>query len=275
MKCAVEPYAAVVQPHSIFSREGLFYYLYDSGLYLHVGAKLIVKLTPILTAREITKTFGSEANILKGISLELLENSFTVMLGPSGSGKTTLLNVLSGLLKPTSGSVRCSGIEITTLSEGKLAEWKRGSVGNIFQNYLLLGNLTARENIEIGVAPNSASLPIDRLTRILEIDTLLDKFPAQLSGGQQQRVAIARAVIKKPDILFCDEATGALDEANSKKVIGLLHSLKSTFGITVLFVTHNLQIAETADRIITIKDGVVHHDRLNGNPISATDMAWE
>lgn len=110
---------------------------------------------------------------------------------------------------------------------------------------------------------------------ILEIDHLLDAFPAQLSGGQQQRVAIARAVIKKPDILFCDEATGALDEANSKKVVALLHSMKSTFGITILFVTHNLQIAETANRIITIKDGLIYHDRLNEHPISANDMVWE
>lgn len=132
---------------------------------MHVGAKPIANPTPILTAREITKTFGDEANILKGISLELLENSFTVMLDPSGSGKTTLLNVLCGLLKLTAGSVWRGGKEILNLSEGKLAEWKRSSVGNIFQNYLLLSNLTARENIEIGVAPNSDPLPIDLYIR--------------------------------------------------------------------------------------------------------------
>ncbi len=232
-------------------------------------------MKPIIKAEKITKIFNNKEEVLKGISLEIEADSFTVMLGPSGSGKTTLLNVLSGLLKPTSGKVWCGETEITGLSEGKLAGWKRSRTGNIFQNYLLLNNLTARENIEIGMAPGSDPLPFNRLTHILEIDTLLNKFPAQLSGGQQQRVAIARAVIKKPDILFCDEATGALDEANSKKVVELLHSLRTTFGLTVLFVTHNLQIAETADRVITIKDGLLYHDRLNENPISASDMVWE
>lgn len=232
-------------------------------------------MKPILSAENIIKSFGNKEHILKGITLEIKENSFTVMLGPSGSGKTTLLNVLSGLLKPTSGIVCWKETNILTLSEGQLADLKRSDVGHIFQNYLLLSNLTVRENIEIGIAPRSTPLPFDELTRLLEIDTLLDQFPGQLSGGQQQRVAIARAVIKKPSLLFCDEATGALDEANSKKVVALLQNLQATYGLTILFVTHNLQIAETADRIITIKDGLIHHDRFNKNPISAYDMVWE
>lgn len=229
----------------------------------------------ILKAEEITKVFENKEKVLKGINLEIESNSFIVMLGPSGSGKTTLLNILSGLLKPTKGKVWFGEKEVSNLSESSLADWKRSKTGNIFQNYLLLNNLTARENIEIGINPDSSSLPFDKLSHMLEMDNLLDKFPAQLSGGQQQRVAIARAVIKKPDILFCDEATGALDEANSKKVVELLHNLKSEFGITVLFVTHNLKIAETADRVIKIKDGLIYYDRVNKNPISANDMIWE
>jgi putative ABC transport system ATP-binding protein len=139
---------------------------------------------------------------------------------------------------------------------------------------MLLSNLTAEENIKIGIAPGKTPLDFNRLTRMLEIDSVLDKFPAQLSGGQQQRVSIARAVIKAPRLLFCDEATGALDEANSKKVVELLHMLKSAFGVTVLFVTHNAQIARTADRVLTMKNGLLAGDMTNENPISAAGMVW-
>lgn len=229
----------------------------------------------VLRAENITKKFRDGEEVLKGVSLALQEDCFTVMLGHSGSGKTTLLNVLSGMLTPTSGEVYFNNTSITGLCRSKLSDWKRSAIGNIFQNYLLLSNLTARENIQVGINPDATPLPFDRLTDILEIGDLLEKFPAQLSGGQQQRVAIARAVIKKPEILFCDEATGALDESNSKKVVSLLHSLKAEFGICVLFVTHNLQIAETADRVITIKDGLVCGDRRNEHPISALEMVWE
>lgn len=230
-------------------------------------------MTFILKADSITKTFGAE-KVINGITLEIEENTFSVLLGPSGSGKSTLLNILSGLLKPASGAVYHRGKEITVLPEEELAEWKRSFTGNIFQNYLLLNNLNVRENIEIGMNRRGEALDFRQLTEILEIDQLLDKFPAHLSGGQQQRVAIARAVIKKPDILFCDEATGSLDESNSKKVVSLLHSLQRAFGITVLFVTHNLQIAETADRIITMKDGRIFQDRHQENPIRPEEMVW-
>jgi putative ABC transport system ATP-binding protein len=231
-------------------------------------------LSSILIADNITREFNNHEVVLHNVSLTIEENTFTAILGPSGSGKTTLLNVMSGLLKPTSGKVLYRDKNISKMSEGQLADWKRTSVGNVFQNYLLLNNLTARENILIGIAPSSTPLPFDRLTRMLGIDAILDKFPAQLSGGQQQRVAIARAVIKNPSVLFCDEATGSLDEANGKKVVELLHLIKSSFGITILFTTHNLQIAETANRVITIKDGLLFNDKINENPISASDMAW-
>lgn len=230
-------------------------------------------MTFILKADSITKTFAKE-KVINGITLEIEENTFSVLLGPSGSGKSTLLNILSGLLTPSSGTVSHRGKDITALSEEKLAEWKRSFTGNIFQNYLLLNNLNVRENIEIGINKGRDALDFCQLTEILEIDHLLDKFPANLSGGQQQRVAIARAVIKKPDILFCDEATGSLDEANSKKVVSLLRSLQRAFGITVLFVTHNMQIAETADRIITIKDGRIYKDRHQEDPIQPEEMVW-
>ena len=231
-------------------------------------------MSSILKVENVTKGFSNNEEILHGISLNVEEGTFTVILGPSGSGKTTLLNMMSGLLKPTSGKILYKDTHIAKISENQLADWRRSEIGNIFQNYLLLNNLTAKENILIGIAPSSTPLPFEQLTRLLEIDTILEKFPAQLSGGQQQRVAIARAVIKKPKLLFCDEATGSLDEANSKKVVGLLHTFKSEFGITILFTTHNHQIAETADRVITIKDGLLFHDKLNKNPIAASEMVW-
>lgn len=228
----------------------------------------------LLRAENVKKQFGKE-EILKGISLEVREKTFTVILGPSGSGKSTFLNTLSGLMPPNEGKVWFREKEITGMREKELAEWKRKSIGYVFQNYMLLNRLTVRENIEVGLYPGQESLDLQELVQTLEIDGLLDKFPGQLSGGQKQRVAIARAVIKRPEILFCDEATGALDEANSKKVVVLLCELKQKFGIAILFVTHNLQIAQTADRVITIKDGLLHKDRINENPIPASEMVWE
>ena len=227
----------------------------------------------ILKAESITKYFGKE-KVVKGISLTIYEDTFTAIVGPSGSGKSTLLNVLSGMMRPTNGTVRYGEELISAYSEGQLATWRRAEVGSVFQNYLLLDNLNAEENIKIGISPNKTSLSFDRLTHILQIDDILNKFPGQLSGGQQQRVAIARAVIKSPRLLFCDEATGSLDEAKSKKVVELLHRLKSTFGVTILFTTHNQQIAKTADRILTMKDGLIYNDIINENPISAGDMVW-
>lgn len=227
----------------------------------------------ILSADNIEKQFDKE-KVLKGISLSVFENTFTAILGPSGSGKSTLLSILSGQIRPTSGNVHYADEIISAFSEVKMAEWKRSSIGYVFQNYLLLNNLTAEENIKIGINPKKTPISFDRLIRTLEIEDILNKFPAQLSGGQQQRVSIARAVIKCPSLLFCDEATGSLDEANSKKVIELLHEMKNTYGLTILFTTHNKEIAETADRVLTIKDGLLYSDVINKNPLLPCDMVW-
>lgn len=227
----------------------------------------------LLQAENITKSFEQE-EVLKGISLDIEENTFTAVLGPSGSGKSTMLNVISGLMRPTSGIVKCDGKVVSEYSEAQLAEWKRNEVGHVFQNYLLLENLTVEENIKVGISHAKASFSFDRLVKILELENHLKHFPAQLSGGQQQRVAIARAVIKCPKLIFCDEATGALDEKNSKKVVELLHTIKRELGVTILFTTHNHQIAQTADRVITIKDGRLYKDIINTAPIAANEMVW-
>lgn len=231
-------------------------------------------MTTVLQATGIRKNYNGREEILKGVNIELYENSFTAVLGPSGSGKTTLLNILSGLLKPTEGCVKIDGKDITKSDGAQLARLKRKDFGYIFQNYLLLGNLTAEENIRIGAPDRDGALCIDRLTEILDIKSVLRKFPSQLSGGEQQRVAIARAVIKKPRLLFCDEATGALDEENSRKVVGLLLSVKAAFGIAVIFITHNLSIARTSDRVIMMKNGLIVSDEENKDRITADQMVW-
>lgn len=230
-------------------------------------------MNTILTSENLTKCFGKE-QVLRGVDLSIEEGTFTAILGPSGSGKSTLLNILSGLNAPTSGKVFHREKEVSGLKEAELAMWKRQFVGHVFQNYLLLNNLTAEENIKIGMVPNKEGISFDRLTDMLDIGSVLKKFPSQLSGGQQQRVAIARAVIKCPELLFCDEATGALDFKNGKKVVSLLHMLKDTFGITVLFTTHNQEIAKTAQRILTIQDGVIVKDKTNETPVLPEEMVW-
>lgn len=227
----------------------------------------------ILTCDNLQKDFGEE-RIIKGITLAVMPDTFTAVLGPSGSGKSTFLNMLSGLIRPSGGTIRHRGELVSGLPERQLADWKRRYIGHVFQNYLLLNNLTAEENIRIGLSPGSTPLSFDRIIRILELEDSLKKFPAQLSGGEQQRVAIARAVIKRPDILFCDEATGSLDEANSKKVVKLLHEIKNMFSVTILFTTHNQQIAKTADRVLSIRDGLLCQDRINREPIPADEMEW-
>ncbi|UNK17310.1 ABC transporter ATP-binding protein [Paenibacillus sp. N3/727] len=229
----------------------------------------------MIRAEKIIKKFNNNETVLKGIDLSISSNSFTVILGQSGSGKSTLLNVLSGLLRPTSGKVFYNDIDITKLSKRELSNLKRNELSIIFQNYLLLADLTAEENIKIGMSPQKVDLSYNEITKILGIEDILSKFPSQLSGGQQQRVAIARAIIKKPHVLFCDEATGSLDEENSKIVVALLHEIKKRYGVTVIFTTHNLKIAETADRVITVKDGAVYKDIWNETPLSANEIDWE
>ncbi|AZS14258.1 ABC transporter ATP-binding protein [Paenibacillus lutimineralis] len=228
----------------------------------------------IIRTEKITKKFNNNETVLKGIDLSFYLNSFNAIIGASGSGKSTLLNIIAGLLRPTSGKVFYQDLEVTSFSDTQLSKFKKYKISTVFQNYLLLPNLTVAENIRIGISESNKALPFSEITEMLGIDDILSKFPSQLSGGQQQRVSIARAIIKNPKILFCDEATGALDEENSIRVLKLLHLIKKHYGITIIFVTHNLKIADTAERIITMKDGIVHNDMWNENPISADEIKW-
>ncbi len=228
----------------------------------------------ILKAANISKSFISEGKVLKNIDVEFKSNTFTAVLGPSGSGKSTLLNVCAGLMKMDSGELIYNGTTLQYNNNKQMCDWKRNKIGVIFQNYLLISDLTVRENIELGRSPKQGNLPLNELTKTLGIYEQLEKYPGELSGGQQQRVSIARAVIKKPEILFCDEATGALDELNSKQVVALLHEIKEQYHTSIIFITHNAMIAHTAERIITMKDGTITEDIINQNPISAYDMEW-
>lgn len=226
----------------------------------------------LIEVKGISKSYSVQENVLKKIDLGIEGNTFNVLLGQSGSGKSTLLNIMSGLLLPTSGATLIDNTDINHLNEKKLADIRRNRISNIYQDYMLLSELTVRENIELGKGKDN--IPLAELADSLGISDLLNKYPSQLSGGQRQRAAIARAVIKKPEVLFCDEATGALDEENSRQVVKLLHDLKDKYGITVVFATHNLKISMTADRVITLKDGRIEKDEINLNPKSPMDIDW-
>lgn len=225
-----------------------------------------------IVVENVSKIYSNKEQVLKNVSVVFQKNTFNVLLGQSGSGKSTLLNIMSGLLHPSQGEVYVDGDVINRLGEKELAFIRRNKISNIYQNYMLLSELTVRENIELG--KGDKSLDFNEIAQVLGIEKIVDKYPSQLSGGQRQRVAIARAVIKKPEILFCDEATGALDEENSKQVVKLLHDMKEKYGISIIFATHNLKIAKTADRIITIKDGTIVNDYINKVPMSPLEINW-
>lgn len=228
----------------------------------------------ILQVRNLSKLYNENETALKDVSIDFKRGTFTTIVGPSGSGKSTLLNIIAGLLTPSSGKVFFEGEEITKYNSEKLASYRRNDVSHIFQEYNLLDDLTVKENILLGMNDKSQAKNLNNLMKELGIIAFQDKFPNQLSGGQQQRVSIARAMIKNPKIIFCDEATGALDEANSKKVVSLLCEIQKKYKTTIIFITHNNEIAKTSERIITMKNSKISSDYINTNRIDASEMKW-
>lgn len=200
---------------------------------------------------------------LRDGNLSINEKEICVIIGPSGSGKSTLLNVIGGLDNLDSGKLTVAGEDISSMKTDALTDYRRKSVGFVFQYYNLINDLTVKENIEIVSDISSDTLDIDRVMKALEIDSLKDRFPKELSGGQQQRVAIARALIKNPKILLCDEPTGALDSKMSVEVLKFIGKINEEFHTLVIMVTHNEKICEIADRIIKIKDGKVVENYIN------------
>lgn len=225
----------------------------------------------------IKKHFGegdSRVDVLKGIDLELEKGEFCVLLGPSGSGKSTLLNIIGGIDYADSGYISVDGEMIEDMNEKELTNYRRKHLGYVFQMYNLIPNLTVRENIEVGAFLSDNPLDVDDLLRTLGLYEHQHKLPNQLSGGQQQRTAIGRAIVKNPDVLMCDEPTGALDYNTSKEILKLIEDVNKKYGNTVIMVTHNDAIRYMADRVVKLRDGVIRSNVLNEKKISATELDW-
>lgn len=230
-----------------------------------------------LEIKGIKKSFGtgdSRVNVLKGLDLEIERGEFCVLLGPSGSGKSTLLNIIGGIDGADEGSITIDGEQLEDMTEKKLSLYRRKHLGYIFQMYNLIPNLTLRENIEVGAYLSDRPLDVDELMHTLGIYEHQNKLPNQLSGGQQQRTAIGRAIIKNPDILLCDEPTGALDYKTSKEILKLIETVNQKFGNTVILVTHNDAIRHMADQVIKLHDGQIRHNDKNEQKIPAVDLDW-
>ncbi len=225
----------------------------------------------------IKKSYGNGDNatlVLKGIDLGLERGEFCVLLGPSGSGKSTLLNIIGGIDSMDSGTITIDGELMNQMKEKQLTRYRRTHLGYVFQSYNLIPNLTVRENIEVGAYLSKDPLPVDELLHVLGLYDHRNKLPNQLSGGQQQRTAIGRAVVKKPDILLCDEPTGALDYTTSKEILKLIETVNQTYKSTVIMVTHNDALKHMADRVISLKDGEITNNYLNENKLPAEELEW-
>lgn len=225
----------------------------------------------------LKKSFGSgdtKQDVLKGLDFTVAKGEFCVLLGPSGSGKSTLLNILGGIDNADSGEIYIDGDKLADMNEKSLTRYRRKHLGYVFQMYNLIPNLNVKENIETGAYLSDAPLDIDELLKILGLYEHRHKLPNQLSGGQQQRVSIGRAIVKNPDILLCDEPTGALDYNTSKEILKLIEDVNVKYGNTIIMVTHNEAIKEMADHVIKLRDGKIRHDIINTEKISAADLEW-
>ena len=230
-----------------------------------------------LEIKGIKKSFGtgdSRVNVLKGLDLEIERGEYCVLLGPSGSGKSTLLNIIGGIDGADEGSITIDGEQLENMTEKKLSLYRRKHLGYIFQMYNLIPNLTLRENIEIGAYLSNRPLDVDELLHTLGLYEHQRKLPNQLSGGQQQRTAIGRAIVKNPDILLCDEPTGALDYNTSKEILKLIETVNHKYGNTIVMVTHNDAIKDMADRVVKLRDGMIRKNYQNEQKIPAADLEW-
>lgn len=230
-----------------------------------------------LEVKKLKKSFGQGENsveVLKEIDFNVAKGEICVMLGPSGSGKSTLLNIIGDIDNGDEGYVAINGEKTSNMSEGELTNYRRKHLGYIFQMYNLIPNLNVKENIEVGAYLSDNPLDIDELLNALGLYEHRNKLPNQLSGGQQQRTAIGRAIVKNPDILLCDEPTGALDYNTSKDILQLIEDVNKKYGNTIIIVTHNDAIKNMADKIIKLKDGQIRKIVENENKISAKDLDW-
>ncbi|MGO1453460.1 MAG: ABC transporter ATP-binding protein [Alkalibacterium gilvum] len=234
-------------------------------------------MTAYISVKDEIKRYTSGETVVvanDGITFDIEKNEFAVIVGPSGAGKTTVLNILGGMDSADEGNVIIDGTNIVGFKEKQLTEYRRKDVGFIFQNYNLIPNLTAKENVELTAEISPNALDAEDILISVGLEDRMNNFPAQLSGGEQQRVAIARALAKQPKLLLCDEPTGALDFETGKKVLDLLSRSKEEFGATVVVITHNRAIAPMADRVIDIKNAKVKEITLNDKPQSVDSIEW-
>ncbi len=226
---------------------------------------------------DLEKSFGcgeTKQDVLRGMNFSVAKGEFCVLLGPSGSGKSTLLNIIGGIDGADSGYISINGDKLEELGEKKLTQYRRKHLGYVFQQYNLIGNLNVKENIEVGAYLSDNPLDIDELLNTLGLYKHRHKLPNQLSGGQQQRVSIGRAIVKNPDILLCDEPTGALDYATSKEILKLIEEINQKYKNTIIMVTHNEAIKDMADHVIKLRDGKVRKSIINTEKISAAELEW-
>ena len=230
-----------------------------------------------LEIKNIKKHFGegeSRVEVLKGIDIEIEKGEFCVLLGPSGSGKSTLLNIIGGIDAADEGYISVNGEKTADMNEKALTLYRRKHLGYIFQMYNLIPNLNIKENIEVGAYLSDNPLDVDDLLKTLGLYEHRHKLPNQLSGGQQQRTAIGRAIVKNPDILLCDEPTGALDYNTSKEILQLIEDVNKKYGNTIIMVTHNDAIKQMADRVVKLRDGMIRKNYLNETKLTAAELDW-
>ena len=231
----------------------------------------------VFQARGLTKVYHMgevEVHALRGVDLDLVEHELVVLLGPSGSGKSTLLNILGGLDVPTSGTVQYRDHDLGAATEAELTEYRRDHVGFVFQFYNLIPSLTARENVALVTDLVERSMPPEEALGLVDLGARLDHFPSQLSGGEQQRVAIARAIAKRPDVLLCDEPTGALDVHTGILVLEAIARVNQELGTTTAVITHNVAVAGMADRVIAMSDGRIASVRRNASKVAPAALTW-
>ena len=229
------------------------------------------------SVRALTKTYGeghSAVHALRGVDLDLPKGEIVVLLGPSGSGKSTLLNILGGLDRASSGTASFEGRELTAMNDAELTRYRRDHVGFVFQFYNLMPSLTAFENVELVTEIAEDPMAPGEALRLVGLEERVHHFPAQMSGGEQQRVAIARAVAKQPNVLFCDEPTGALDSTTGRAVLQVLRDVNAELGTTVLIVTHAAATAQMADRVIHFADGAIRDVVVNKTKLSPAEIEW-
>ena len=232
---------------------------------------------PVFSLADVTKIYRMgevDVHALRGISMTIASGEFIVLLGPSGSGKSTLLNIVGGLDTPTAGQVHYRDRDLTTADEAALTDYRRHYVGFVFQSYNLIPSLTARENVALVTDIVRTPMKPEDALDLVGLTPRRDHFPSQLSGGEQQRVAIARAIAKRPDVLLCDEPTGALDITTGVVVLEAIGRVNQELGTTTVVITHNAAVADMADRVISLSDGHIVQERRNDRRLAASDLRW-